>query len=68
VNATQTCLACNDEFAVLAFRGTEAERIKDIKADAKATQTTCPTGGRVHSMFKERDDGFSKAELLYTVG
>lgn len=56
VNATQAYVACNDDFAVLAFRGTEANRIKDIKADVKATQTTCPTGGRVHSGFKEQYD------------
>ena len=30
--------------------------MSDIKADAKATQTTCPTGGRVHSGFKEQYD------------
>ena len=56
VNATQAYVAYNKEFAVLAFRGTEADRIRDIKADAKATQTTCPTGGRVHSGFKEQYD------------
>ena len=55
-NATQAFLACNDEHAVLAFRGTEADRVGDIKADAKATQTTCPTGGRTHSGFKEQYD------------
>jgi len=56
VNATQAYVACNDEFAVLAFRGTEADRMKDLKADAKARQTSCQTGGRVHSGFKEHYD------------
>ena len=65
VNATQAYIACNEEFAVLAFRGTEADRIRDIKADAKATQTTCPTGGRVHSGFKEQyDDVACQVEMV----
>ena len=63
VNATQAYVACNKDFAVLAFRGTEADRMKDIRADAKATQTTCPTGGRVHSGFKEQyDDASDRVE------
>ena len=56
VNATQAFVAYNDELTVLAFRGTEADRIGDIKADAKAKQTTCPTGGLVHSGFKGQYD------------
>lgn len=56
VNATQAYVAHNEEFVVLAFRGTEADRMADIKADADAVQTTCPTGGRVHSGFKEQYD------------
>ena len=59
VNATQAYVACNDEFAVLAFRGTEADRMKDIRADAKATQATCPTGERVHSGFMQQYDDIS---------
>ena len=59
VNATQAYVASNDEFAVLAFRGTEADRMKDIRADAKATQTTYPTGGRVHSGFMQQYDDIS---------
>ena len=54
VNATQAFVAHNDEYAVLAFRGTEADRIGDIKADAKAIQTTCPMGGRVHQGFQDQ--------------
>ena len=55
-NATQAYVACNNEFAALAFRGTEAYRMKDIRADAKATQKTCPTGERVHSGFMQQYD------------
>lgn len=55
-NATQAYVAYNDNFAVLAFRGTEADRMGDIKADIKAMQTTCPTGGRMHLGFKEQYD------------
>ena len=58
-NATQAFLASNDKFTVLAFRGTEADRMKDIRADAKATQTTCPTGERVHSSFMQQYDDIS---------
>ena len=58
-NATQAYVACNDEFAVLAFRGTEADRMKDLRADAKATQATCPTGERVHSGFMQQYDDIS---------
>ena len=65
VNATQAFIAYNNEFAVLAFRGTEADRIEDIKADAKATQTTCPMGGFVHSGFKAQyDDVEDRVETL----
>lgn len=56
VNATQAFVAYNEEFAVLAFRGTEADRIRDIKADVTAKQTPCPTGGRVHLGFKIQYD------------
>ena len=52
-NGTQAILASNDKFIVLAFRGTEATSIKDIKADARAKTTQCETGGKIHSGFKE---------------
>ena len=58
-NATQAYVACNNEFAILAFRGTEANRMKDIQADAKATQKACPTGERVHSGFMQQYDDIS---------
>ena len=64
-NGTQGFVACGEHFAALVFRGTEADRLSDIKADAKATQTTCPTGGRVHSGFKEQyDDVATRIEDL----
>ena len=56
VNATQAYVARNGDFAALAFRGTEANRMKDVRADARAAQTTCPTGGRVHSGFQAQYD------------
>ena len=37
----------------LAFRGTEATSVNDIKADLKSNLTQCKTGGRIHSGFKE---------------
>ena len=58
-NATQAYVAYNNKFAVLAFRGTEANRMKDIRADAKATQKACPTGERVHSGFMQQYDDIS---------
>ena len=65
VNGTQGFVAYSARFAALAFRGTEPDRIGDIKADVKATQTTCPTGGRVHSGFKEQyDDVATRVEDL----
>ena len=36
---TQAILVSNDKFLVLAFRGTEATSVKDIKADARAKKT-----------------------------
>ena len=57
VNATQAFLANGPKFAVLAFRGTEADRLKDIRADA--TQNICPTGERVHSGFMQQYDDIS---------
>lgn len=58
-NATQAFVASNSKIAVLSFRGTEADRMKDIRADAKATQATCPTGQRVHSGFMQQYDDIS---------
>lgn len=64
VSATQAYVACSGEFAVLAFRGTEADRMRDLRADVKAKQTACPTGGRLHSGFKQQyDDVAGRVEM-----
>lgn len=52
-NGTQAIIVANSDFAVLAFRGTEASSIKDIKADARAIAVACPTGGNIHSGFND---------------
>jgi len=55
-SGTQAILVSSKKFIVLAFRGTEATSIKDIKADAKANTTGCETGGRIHSGFSAAFD------------
>ena len=45
-DGTQAILVSNDKFIALAFRGTEATSIKDIKADVKAKTTQCEKGGK----------------------
>ena len=52
-NGTQAIIVANKDMAILAFRGTEATSIKDIKADAKAFITACPSGGSIHSGFND---------------
>lgn len=52
-NGTQAILVSYDDYIVLAFRGTESTSIKDIKADAKAWVTSCPSGGKIHSGFND---------------
>lgn len=52
-NGTQAIIVANNDFAVLAFRGTEATSIKDIKADARATAVACPSGGNIHLGFND---------------
>jgi len=52
-NGTQAIIVANSDFAVLAFRGTEAKSIKDIKADARAITVACPSGGNIHSGFND---------------
>lgn len=48
-NGTQAILVRTQSFIVLAFRGTEADSIKDIKSDAKAKPVKDETkGGRIH--------------------
>jgi triacylglycerol lipase len=48
---TQAFLAASDEFAVLAFRGTEPSRREDIKTDAMARRLAT-IQGRVHKGFE----------------
>ncbi len=56
-NGTQAILVSFKDYIVLAFRGTEATSIKDIKADTKAYKTACEeTAGKIHSGFKEAYD------------
>jgi len=50
---TQAILVSNEQFAVLAFRGTEKDSVQDIKADLKAKTTQSETGGKIHQGFKE---------------
>ena len=50
-NGTQAFIASNNSYTVLAFRGTEADSIKDIKADVRAALVDCETGGEVHQGF-----------------
>lgn len=56
---TQAFLAKNDEFAVLAFRGTEVSKIKDIRIDAKAMKISV-LEGRVHSGFRLAYDSVAR--------
>lgn len=53
---TQAILVSNGKFLCLAFRGTEATSIKDIKADAKAKTKTCDSCGKIHTGFSDAYD------------
>ena len=55
-DGTQAILVSNNKFIALAFRGTEANSIKDIKADTNAKIIQCKTGGKIHSGFKKAFD------------
>lgn len=50
---TQAILVSCNEFLAVAFRGTEATSIKDIKADLKFEPKEGHTEGRIHSGFDE---------------
>ena len=52
-NGTQAILVESDAYIILAFRGTEATSIKDIKSDLKVTTINCDTKGKIHSGFNE---------------
>jgi len=49
---TQAFLVKNDEYAVLAFRGTEVSKTTDIKTDAEATKVST-IEGKVHKGFAD---------------
>ena len=55
-DGTQAILVSFGKSIALAFRGTESNSIKDIKADVKAKTTQCETDGKIHSGFKEAFD------------
>ncbi len=57
---TQAILVETPISYVLAFRGTEATSLNDIKSDAKATITKCKTSGRVHAGFHEAFESVEK--------
>lgn len=52
-DGTQAILVSSEKFIAVAFRGTEATSIKDIKADAKAKIIHCESGGKIHMGFEE---------------
>lgn len=56
---TQAFLAKNDEFAVLAFRGTEVSKKVDIKTDVQAARVSV-LEGRVHAGFRVAYDSVAK--------
>jgi hypothetical protein len=56
---TQAFLAANDEFAVLAFRGTEVTKRQDMKTDAGATKISV-LEGRVHVGFNRAYESVAK--------
>jgi hypothetical protein len=48
---SQAMLVEHKDYLVLAFRGTEPDSLRDIKADASATIRKCETQGMIHSGF-----------------
>jgi hypothetical protein len=56
---TQAFLAKNDQFAVLAFRGTEVTKIKDVRIDTMAS-TKAVLDGRVNSGFRIAYESIAK--------
>ncbi len=56
---TQAFLAKNDQFAVLAFRGTEVTKFEDVKIDATASRMSV-LDGRVHAGFRNAYESVAK--------
>lgn len=56
---TQAILTGNNERLVLAFRGTETDRFRDIKTDADAEPVPCASGGKVHGGFYRAYDSIA---------
>lgn len=52
-NGTQAIIVETDQAYVLAYRGTEATSLRDIKSDANAVLTKCKTKGFVHKGFNQ---------------
>lgn len=52
-NGSQAMIVSNENFYVLAFRGTEVYSMQDIKADLNAKTVVCESGGNVHKGFDE---------------
>ena len=55
-DGTQAILASADNYLVLAFRGTEAMSVRDIKADARAKIKGCTSEGNIHTGFSDAYD------------
>lgn len=55
-DGTQAILVSAQPGLILAFRGTEATSLADIKADVDAVSVPCPSGGRVHRGFRQAYD------------
>ena len=52
-SGTQAILVASHKFIALAFRGTESDKMEDIKTDLRAKTTQCETGGKIHIGFQE---------------
>ena len=52
-DGTQAILVSAESFIALAFRGTEAMSIRDIKSDVRANKRACESGGKMHSGFHD---------------
>ena len=59
-SGTQAILVASHKFIALAFRGTEANKMEDIKTDLKSKTTQCETGGKIHIGFQE---GYEKVAV-----